>query len=210
MARFRMVGRIDDNDIGACLDQRRHPLVGIQACSDARPYPQLALPVLAGIRECLGLVNVLYRDHALQFEPAVDEQHFLDTVLVQELGDCIEAGVLGCGHETLLRRHHIPDLRIEALLEAHIAGGNDAGQLAAFHHRHAGDPVLLGQGEQFGNGAPRLDGDGVADDAGFVLLHRPHFPGLRLDGHVLVDDADAAFLGNRDSQPRLGDGIHRR
>ena len=32
--------------------------------------------------------------------------------------------------------------------------------------------------------------------------------GLALDGHVLVDDADAAFLRHGDGQARLGDGVH--
>src|SRR4029077_20351914 len=42
----------------------------------------------------------------------------------------------------------------------------------------------------------------------FELLHAPDLAGLRLDGHALVDDADAAFLGDGDRQARLSDGVH--
>ena len=37
---------------------------------------------------------------------------------------------------------------------------------------------------------------------------RADFAGLRLDGHVLVNDADAAFLRDGDGEARLGDRVH--
>ena len=40
------------------------------------------------------------------------------------------------------------------------------------------------------------------------FLTRATSRGLRLDGHVLVDDADAAFLRHGDGEARLGDGVH--
>ena len=46
--------RIHHNDIGAGLDQRRHPVIGIRAGADAGAHPQLALPVLAGRWETPG------------------------------------------------------------------------------------------------------------------------------------------------------------
>ena len=39
-------------------------------------------------------------------------------------------------------------------------------------------------------------------------LTRADLARLRLDGHVLVDDADAAFLRDRDREAVLGDGVH--
>ncbi len=50
--------------------------------------------------------------------------------------------------------------------------------------------------------------DGLTDHAAFEFLHLGHFGGLRLDGHVLVEDAHAAFLRHGDGQARLGDRVH--
>ncbi len=55
----------------------------------------------------------------------------------------------------------------------------------------------------------RTDGDGIFDDAAFEALDLGYFGGLRLGRHVLVNDADTAFLRDRDREPRLGHGIHR-
>ena len=52
------------------------------------------------------------------------------------------------------------------------------------------------------------DRDRVLDDAAFEFLHPADFARLRLDGHALVDDADAAFLGDGDGEARLGDRVH--
>ena len=41
------------------------------------------------------------------------------------------------------------------------------------------------------------------------MLDLADFRGLLLDAHVLVDDADAAFLGHGDGQAGFGHGIHR-
>ena len=70
--------------------------------------------------------------------------------------------------------------------------------------------MLRGQPDELGHRLVRTDGDGVTDDAAFVLLLGPDFTGLSLDGHVLVDDSDAAFLSQRDRQPRLRHRIHGR
>ncbi|MNR15919.1 hypothetical protein D3C85_1324800 [compost metagenome] len=68
--------------------------------------------------------------------------------------------------------------------------------------------MLTGQQHQVAYQHVRGDGDRVLDHAAFVTLHLGHFQRLLLGGHVLVNDADAAFLGHRNRQTRLGDGIH--
>jgi hypothetical protein len=55
-----------------------------------------------------------------------------------------------------------------------------------------------------------VDGDGVHHHAGFELLDLAHLVGLGLGVEVLVDDADAARLGQGDGHGRLGDGVHGR
>jgi hypothetical protein len=53
------------------------------------------------------------------------------------------------------------------------------------------------------------DGDRVAHNAALVFLDRVDLPRLLLDVHVLVDYADAAFLGERNRKPRFGYRVHR-
>ena len=52
------------------------------------------------------------------------------------------------------------------------------------------------------------DRDRVVDDAALEALHARDFARLRLDGHVLVQDADAAFLRDRNREAVLGDRVH--
>ena len=51
---------------------------------------------------------------------------------------------------------------------------------------------------------------GVADDARLKAFDFAHFCRLLFGRHVFVDDGDAAQLGERNSKPRFGDGVHRR
>src|SRR6185503_14332687 len=53
------------------------------------------------------------------------------------------------------------------------------------------------------------DGDRILDDAALEALDLRHLGGLRLGRHVLVHDADAALLRDRDREPRLGHRVHR-
>ena len=55
----------------------------------------------------------------------------------------------------------------------------------------------------------RADSDGVAQDARLVAFDQCHLSSLLLGGQVLVDDADAALLGDGDGQTRLGHRVHR-
>ncbi|KFC49786.1 hypothetical protein DK37_28530 [Halomonas sp. SUBG004] len=42
----------------------------------------------------------------------------------------------------------------------------------------------------------------------FVLLHLTHFSSLLRHGHVLMDDANAAFLRHGNGETRFGHGVH--
>ena len=72
------------------------------------------------------------------------------------------------------------------------------------------DLVLLHDLQRLGDRLPRAHGHGVDDHPRLGALHLVDFLGLPVDGHVLVDHADAAVLGHGDGQPRLGDGVHGR
>ena len=51
-------------------------------------------------------------------------------------------------------------------------------------------------------------GHRVDDHPGFAALHLVDLRRLEVDRQVLVDDAEAALLRERDRQPRLGHGVH--
>jgi hypothetical protein len=52
------------------------------------------------------------------------------------------------------------------------------------------------------------NGDRIAHHAGFVPLDLEHLGGLQRRRQVLVDDADAAFLRQRDGEAGLGHRVH--
>lgn len=62
-----------------------------------------------------------------------------------------------------------------------------------------------GIGQRGGGG----DGDGVDDHARFEFFDRAHFKRLLLDGHILMQAANAAMLRHGNGQARFGNGVHR-
>ena len=75
--------------------------------------------------------------------------------------------------------------------------------------RQARDPVLLRELQHVAHGHVLGDRDRILDDAAFEALDLRDFGGLRARRHVLVNDADAAFLRDGDREPRFGDRVHR-
>ena len=69
-------------------------------------------------------------------------------------------------------------------------------------------PLRSGELDDLADGHVGRDGDRIADHAAFEFLDARDFGGLAVDGHVLVDDADAAFLRHGDGEARLGDRVH--
>ncbi len=199
---------IDDEHVDARLDQRIDPVVRIVAGADRRTDPKRPARILAGAWEVLGFLEILGGDHALQFEVVADHQHLLDAVLVQQRHNLFLVGALAHGHQALLRSHDRGHRRIELCLKAQIAAGHYANGLVLADDRHARDAHGARQVDDLADGHVGRHGDRVAHDAALEFLDRVDLPRLFLDRHVLVDDADAAFLGERDGEPRLGDGVH--
>ncbi len=82
--------------------------------------------------------------------------------------------------------------------------------LPSVGHRQARDAPGAGQGDDLADRRVRAHGDRVLDDAALVLLDAPDLARLVGGGHVLVDDAEPAFLGDGDREAGLGDRVHRR
>ncbi len=203
------MGGVDDDHVDASGSQSSHAVTGIGASADGSANAQTRLIVLARQRVGLGLFDVLDGHHALEGEGVVDDQHLLDAVLVQQLAHGFLVSAFLDRDQALFRRHHVTYQGIQTVLEAYVARGDDTDQITVGEHRHTGDVVQAGQLEQITHGGVGFDGDRILDHTGLELLDLAHFGSLLLDGHVLVDDADATFLGHGNGQARFGDGIHR-
>ena len=131
-------------------------------------------------------------------------------MLVHQAARLFQAGILLDGDQPLARCHDVLDRLIQIILEAQIAIGDDADYQLALHHRQTGNLVLARQTDHAAHRHVRRDRDGILDHAAFESLDLGDLGRLCLGRHILVDDADAALLRQRDRQARLGDGIHRR
>ncbi len=191
----------------------RHQLLGalqeVGAGPHRRAHAQSSLRIFRRVRILQLFLNILDRDQALERVLIVHHQKFLHAVMMQNLLGLFERGAHRNRDEILLG-HHVGDRKIVARFESQIAIGQDSDQPAVLGHRHAGDAVAFHQRERVGNLELGLDGDGVDNHSAFTALHAVHFFGLALDGHVAMNDADAALLRQGDGEVRLGDRVHGR
>ncbi len=205
------VRRVDHQDVGAGLDQRGDALIGALADADRRADAQLAMRVLAGVRMLAFLQDVLHRDEPLEVELVVDHQHALEAVLVHQLHRFLARRAFAHRDQLLLRRHDVLHRLVELGLEAQVAVGDDADDLAAvLHHREAGDLVAALQLHHLAHRHLGRNRHRIAQHARLEALHLGHLGRLPRDRQVLVDDADAAFLSDGDGQARFGHRVHGR
>ena len=105
-------------------------------------------------------------------------------------------------------RHHVFDGLIVIGLEAEIAVGEDADELPVARDGHAADAVTLHERDGVAHQILRFEEEGIGDDAVFGTLDLIDLLGLFLDGHILVDDAEAPFARHGNGEPALRHGIH--
>src|SRR6185437_13966986 len=99
-----------------------------------------------------GLLEVLHGDHANELMVGVDDQYFLDAMPVKESEHLFFRRILPDGDEALLWRHHTGYRRIELLLEAQVAMGDDANGLFADYDRHSRDATRAREIEYLADG----------------------------------------------------------
>ena len=166
--------------------------------------------ILGRLRVIFRLLEVFGRNHAFEFVIVIDDQHFLDTVLVQQRFDFIVAGALGNRDQPGFRRHDLGHRRFHTRLETQVASRHDTDRALAIDDGHARYTHRMRQVDDFANRHVGRYCDRIAHDTAFKFLDRTDLARLLFDRHVLVNDADTAFLGQRDGQPGLSDGVHRR
>ena len=193
----------------ARFHERRHPFEGVRRRADRRADEQSAVFIPGGIGVLDGFFDVLDGDEPFEIPLVVDDGKLFDAVFAEDLLRLFERGADGRRHEPVLG-HHVGDGLFEIAFKAQIAVGEDADELAVFGDGNAADAVLFHERHRVLDEIFRFEEEGVGDDAVFAALHLVHLFRLLLDGHVLVDDADAAFARDRDRHPVFGDGVHRR
>ena len=92
--------------------------------------------------------------------------------------------------------------------ELHIPVGNNANQLSIVTDGHTGDAVLGHQLIRLSQCMAGPQPEGVCDNAVLTALDHVYLFRLLADGHILVDDADAALAGDGDGHPVLSHGVH--
>ena len=199
---------IEHEDIDLCSDQGACAVEHIGSHADAGAAEQSAAGITGRIREFHGFFDVLNGDQTLEVAVLVHDRELLDLVLAQDLLCLLEGGAHRCGDEAILG-HDIADLGGEIGQEAHVAVGDDADQLAlAVNDRNTGNAELAHQLVGILDKLVLGQGEGIDDNAVLGTLDLVYLVSLLFDGHILVDDADAALSGNGDGHTGVGDGIH--
>jgi hypothetical protein len=124
---------------------------------------------------------------------------------MHQLLGILQLGAFGYGHQPVALGHDLGDRLVEVGLEPEVAVGDDADDLPAVDNRQPGNLVLLDEREHLAHRHRGRDRDRVLDHTALEALDLGHLGGLCLGRHVLVHDAESAFLRDRDGQPRLGD-----
>ena len=201
---------IHHNHVHPGSHQSGHAFVGFRTHAHRRAHAQAAVLVFVGMGEFGGFQNIAHRNQAFELVLRVHNQNALDLMLMHQFARVFNAGAFGHGNQFGPGRHDGGHRLVEAGFKAQIAVGNQAHQLAVLHHRQAGHlPLTLcAHFQQLANQHFRRNRYRVFHHAAFVPLHFGHGLGLALDAHVLMNDADAAFLRHGNGQARLGNGVH--
>src|SRR5580700_1479914 len=201
------VSAVDGEHVNFGFGQFLGALKKIASCANRRTDAQAPLRVFGGIWILQLLLNVFYGDQSLEVVLVVDDQQFLDAMLVENLLRILERCAHGNGDQIFLG-HHAVDGNIEAAFKAEIAIGENAGKPAVLGDWNAGDFVLAHDFESIANFVRRRHGDGIDDHATLRALHLVDFVGLLFDAQVAMDNAESALLRQCNRHVRFGNGVH--
>ena len=201
---------IDDQHIDARGNECIDSLVSVATGADRGADPKRAGCILAREGEILGFLEVLGRDHAFQHVVVADDEHLFDAMLVQQAQHLLFGRAFADRDEAFLRGHHRGHGRIELRFEAQVAVRHDTDGHAVVDDGDAGNAHRARQFDDLANGPVRGHGDRVAHHARLEFLDDQDLACLLFHRHVLVNDADAALLGKRDRESRLGHRVHGR
>ena len=201
--------RINDDHVNPSFSQQCDALFGTGTRTNGSTGTQMAGTILVGQRMFSGLENILDGNQATQVILTVDDQNALKTVLMNQGLGIFDAGIFIHRHQTLARGHDQLDRLVEIGFKAQVAVGNDTDDLAGLvDYRQAGNTMLAGNLDDITHCHHRRNGDRVTKNAGFKAFDLGDFGRLGLRRKVLVNDADATFLSQRDGETAFRHGIH--
>ena len=205
------VCRIEHDNVDLCFHKGSNAVQNVSRSADSRAAEQTAAFVSCRVRVLHSFFNIFNRDEALQIALFIDNRKLFDSVVAQDLLCILEGGTDRRGDEVILR-HDVFDFLVEigAGHEAQVAVRDDADELAVFADRHAGDLVAAHEVIRLAHGVLRRKEERINDNAVLGALDHIDLIGLTLNGHVLVNDADAALTRNGNGHIRFRDGIHSR
>ena len=176
---------------------------GADRCADAKA----SLLVFRCVREFQFFLNVFYGDQALEIEILVHNQQLLDAMALKDFLCFLQSGADGHGDEVVLG-HHFADRLVKIALEAQVSIREDAYEALSARDRQPGNLVLVHEIERLPDGNFRSDRYRVHNHAALRPFHLVHFFGLAFDGHVPVNEPDAALSCDRDGETRVRHRVH--
>jgi hypothetical protein len=192
------------------LHQRARAVHVAQRGADGGAHAQAAALVLARVGKLSPLADVLDGDQPLQPPVIVHHGKLFDAVAVQDLDGFLQRGAHGRRHQAFAA-HHLVHGAAVVRLELQVAVGDDADEPAILaHHGNPAHAEPVHQRQQVGKQLVGANGDGVLNHPAFRPLHPVHLLGLPVDGHVLVNDADAALAGHGNGHAAFRHGVHGR
>src|SRR2546430_4169511 len=145
------------------------------------------------------LLNIFDSDEALEVEVLVNHEQLLDAMVLKDALGFVKSRANGDGHEIIFGHDRTNKLTV-IFLKTQIAVGENPGEARAAGHWQTGDAVLFHDFERLTQRDVRRNRHRIHDHAALRALHAVHFLPLAIDGHVLVNDADAPLAGYGDGQ----------
>ena len=207
---FRVtVRRVEHEHVDARLDKCARALENVFRDAYRRAAKKPSAAVFCGIRVLRALLYILGRDKAFEVSRFVDEREFFDLVRREDL-QRFRVRRSDVARDEIVLRHDLADLSVHVGKEAHVAVCDDADEDVVFvDDRHARDLVFSHQRLGFVNVVVWAERKRIRYNAVLTSLYPLDLVRLHRDGHVLMNDADAAFARHRDRHSRFGNGVHR-
>ncbi len=204
------VRRIHANDVHTNFHQRLNPIKHIARDTNRPTDHQATKGIFAGIRIILHLHNILVGDQSDQLSILIDYRQFFNFMPLQNILRLLKRRTRRRGYQ-VFTGHQIGNRPIVARLKTQVAIRQNADQLVFFIHN--GNPAnlkLLHQLQCIAYAGIHFQRHRIDDHAAFRALHVTNLLRLPLDGHVFMDNANAALARDCNRQPTIGHRIHRR
>jgi len=199
---------VQSQDVDARLQHGCRTVHHVAAQAYGRAAKESCLVVRSAVREDDDLLDVLDGDEALQVALFVRQRQLFDLPLAQDLLRFHHGDAFSCGDEVFLGHDLVDRLGIVGF-KAYVPVGDDPDELVGFvDYRHTRNPVALHEHEGVADVVLLREVKRIDNDAVLAALDLVDLQGLLLNGHVLVDDANAAFPGYGNGHVGFRDSIH--